>query len=141
MTRLRRGRLFAAWLLGIYLADMYVRMGWSELESDGFWAGPLAHWDYPPWLPGVIGGIEVAAGAALIIPWLASYGGFVLSVITAVAWGSFAHDHRWADVARVTLYAAALTWIAYEWLWLRVGGGAARAQRGDAEATARIPSP
>jgi uncharacterized membrane protein YphA (DoxX/SURF4 family) len=141
MTRLRRARLLAAWLLGIYLADMYMRMGWSELESDGFWGGPLTHWDFPPWLPRVIGGIEVAGGAALIIPWLASYGGFVLSVITAVAWGRFAHDHRWTDVARATLYAAALTWIASEWLWLRVGGGAARAQRGDAEATARIPSP
>jgi hypothetical protein len=65
-----------------------VRMGWSELESDGLWGEPLAPWHYPPWLPGLIGGIEVAAGAALIIPWL----------------------------------------------WLRVGGRAARAQRGDAEA-------
>jgi uncharacterized membrane protein YphA (DoxX/SURF4 family) len=88
----------------------------------------------PPWLPVLIGGIEVIGGAALIIPWLASYGGFVLSVITAVAWGAFAHDHRWTDVARVTVYGAGLTWIAYEWLWLRVGGGASRTRRGDAEA-------
>jgi len=134
MTGPRRGRLLAAWLLGIYLAGMYVRMGWSELESDGFWGESFARLDYPPWLPRLIGGIEVVGGALLIVPWLASYGGFVLSVITAVAWGSLAHDHRWSDVARVTWYTAALTWIAYEWLWLRLGGGASGTRHGGADA-------
>jgi uncharacterized membrane protein YphA (DoxX/SURF4 family) len=126
MSGARRGRLVAAWVLGIYLAGMYVRMGWSELESDGFWGESLARSDYPAWLPRLVGGIEVLGGAALIVPWLASYGGFALSVLTAVAWGSLAHDHRWTDVARVTWYTAALTWIAYEWLWLRLGRGASR---------------
>ena len=113
MTGLRRGRLVAAWLLGIYLADLYVRMGWSELESDA-----------PPPLRMFLGGLEVLGGATLIIPWLASYGGFVLSLVTAAAWGTLAHEHRWAEVVRATLYIAGLTWIAYEWLGLRLGGGA-----------------
>ena len=134
MSSLRRARLFAAWLLGIYLAGMYVRLGWGELESDGLWGESFTHLDHTPWLPGLIGGIEVLGGAALIVPWLASYAGFVLSVITAAAWGSFAHEHRWTDVARVTWYTVALTWIAYEWLWLRVGSGARRARSGGAEA-------
>jgi len=134
MTRLRRARLVAAWLLGIYLAGTYVRMGWGELESDGLWGASFTRLDHPPWLPELIGGIEVLGGAALIIPWLASYGGFALSVITAAAWGSFAHEHRWADVARVTWYTAALTWVAYEWLWLRLGGEDSRTRQDGAEA-------
>lgn len=134
MTGPRRGRLVAAWLLGMYLAELYVRMGWSGLESDGFWGASFALWDSPRWLRTLLGGLEVVGGAALVIPWLASYGGFVLSVITAVAWGTLAHDHRWADVAWVTLYTACLTWIAYEWLWLRLGAGASRTRGGDAEA-------
>lgn len=134
MTRLRRARLFATWLLGIYLAGKYVCMGWGELESDGLWGESFTRLESPPWLPALIGGIEVLGGAALIIPWLASYGGFVLSVVTAAAWGGFAHDHRWTEVARVTWYTAALTWIAHEWLWLRVGGAGSRTSRGGAEA-------
>jgi uncharacterized membrane protein YphA (DoxX/SURF4 family) len=128
-----RGRLFAAWLVGVYLGGMYLRMGWRELESYGIWSESLAGPDYPPWLPQLIGGIELVCGAALILPWLASYGGFVLSVVTAVAWGSFAHDHRWTDLARLTLYTLALTWIAHEGLRFRLGRRS--------PSTARSPSP
>jgi hypothetical protein len=122
VTGLRRGRLVAVWLLGIYLAESYVHMGWSELQSDT-----------PPPLRTLLGGLEVLGGATLVIPWLASYGGFLLSLVTAAAWGTLAHDHRWAEVARATLYIAGLTWIAYEWLGLRLGGGASP-RGGDAEA-------
>jgi uncharacterized membrane protein YphA (DoxX/SURF4 family) len=121
VTTLRRARLLAAWLLGIYLAGTYVRMGWGELETDGLLGGSLTRLEQAPWLLELLGGIEVLGGAALVIPRLATYGGFVLSIITAVAWGSLAHEHRWTDVARLTWYTAALTWIAYEWLCYRVG--------------------
>jgi hypothetical protein len=122
VTGLRRGRLVAAWLLGIYLAGLYVRLGWSELDSDTL----------PP-LRTLLGGLVVLGGATLVIPWLASYGGFLLSLVTAAAWGTLAHDHRWADLARATLYIAGLTWIAYEWLWLRLGRRSST-RGGDAEA-------
>ncbi|MGH7535010.1 MAG: hypothetical protein ACREMG_05435, partial [Gemmatimonadales bacterium] len=77
---------------------------------------------YPLWLRVLVGGIEVVAGAALIGPRVASYAGLALSLIMAGALGALAHDHRWADVARVTACGAGLTWIVYEWWWRRLGG-------------------
>jgi uncharacterized membrane protein YphA (DoxX/SURF4 family) len=120
----RRVRLAAAWLLGLYLASLYVRMGWGKLASGGFWAESFARWSYPSWLRVLVGAIEVAAGAALIVPWVASYGALALSLVMAGAWGTLAHEGRWGDVAWVTAYGAGLTWIAYEWWGRRLGGGA-----------------
>ncbi|MBA3258852.1 MAG: DoxX family protein [Gemmatimonadales bacterium] len=109
----------AAWLLGLYLANMYVRAGSSKLDGDGSWAQAFAQRGYPPWCGVLIGGVEIIGGATLIVPWLAPYGAFVLCVMMAGAGGSLAHGQRWAEVGWVTIYAAGLTWIAYEWRWVR----------------------
>lgn len=114
-------RMAAAWLLGLYLANMYVRAGSSKLGGEGTWSEAFAQWGYPSWFRVLIGGIEIVSGATLIVPWLAPYGAFVLSVVMAGAGGSLAHGQRWADVGWVTGYAAGLAWIAYEWRSVRWG--------------------
>ncbi len=122
MSALRRVRLAGAWLLGLYFATLYVRLGWGQLESDGLGAEAFAHERYPPWFRMLVGGIEVVGGAALIIPQVASYAALALSLIMAGALGALAHEHRWADVVRVIACGAGLTWIVYEWWWRRLGG-------------------
>lgn len=103
--RLRRARLAAAWALGLWFASMYVRMGWTKLEGEG--------------LRVIVGAIELVAGLALVVPWVASYGALALSLVMAGAWGTLAHAGRWADAALVTAYIAGLSWIVYEWWWRR----------------------
>jgi uncharacterized membrane protein YphA (DoxX/SURF4 family) len=120
MTPLRRARLAAAWLLGAYLAALYVRMGWGKFESHGFWAASFTHWGYAPWFRVLVGVIEVAGGAALVVPWVASFGALALCAVMVGAAATLATDHRWHDVALVVAYAAGLAWISYEWWDLRL---------------------
>lgn len=110
-----------AWLMGLYLANMYVRAGSGELDGDRFWVGILADRAYPSWFRILIDTIEIVGGAALIVPRLAPYGAFVLCVVMAGAGGTLAHDARWAEVGWVAAYVVGLAWIAYEWRWVRWG--------------------
>lgn len=120
MTALRRARLAGSWLLGLWLANLYLRMGWGKFADQGFWVDAFARWGYPAWLRLGVGVVELAGGVALIVPRAASYGGLALSLVMAGAWGTLARDGRWTDVARVTAYVAGLSWVVYEWWWRRL---------------------
>ena len=58
----KRVRLIAAWCLGAYRADMFIRMGWIKFAPEGFWTAAFARWGYPPWLRVAVGLIEVVGG-------------------------------------------------------------------------------
>lgn len=69
MSAWRRVRLAAAWCLGLYLAWLYVRMGWIKFDPKGFWTAAFVRWGYPPWLRIAVGVVEVAGGLMLLVPW------------------------------------------------------------------------
>jgi uncharacterized membrane protein YphA (DoxX/SURF4 family) len=122
---LRWPRLAGSWLLALWLASLYVRMGWEKLAGHELWTDAPAQWGYPAWLRLLVGAIEVAGGFALVVPPVASFGALALSLVMAGAWGTLAHENRWTELAMVTGYLAGLSWIVYEW-WPRRLGGAAR---------------
>ena len=72
--RWRRARLLAAWLLAVYLARMYLQMGWVKFDPEGFWTAAFVRWGYPAWFRLLIGGLEVAGGICLVVPWTARLG-------------------------------------------------------------------
>jgi len=115
MTRLKRVRLVLAWCLGLYLAHLYIKMGWIKFDADGFWTAAFTRWGYPPWPRVAVGGIEVLGGAMLVVPWTATLGGVALAGVMAGAWLTRYLDGRYVDVAWITAYCAGLLWIAYEW--------------------------
>jgi hypothetical protein len=122
MTDTRTVRQAAAWLLGLYLADLRVRAGFARLDPDGAWMKTLAGWGGPRWLLVLAGLLEAAAGAALVLPWVASYGGVALSIAMAGSLGAFAGQGRWQAAGLAALQGLAVGWIACEWWELRVGG-------------------
>ena len=123
MTRWKRARLVTAWIVGLYLAFMFVGQGLPKFDPEGFWTAPFERWGYPVWLRWLVGALEVGGGAALLIPWVATWGGISLVVIMGGAWVTRAGDGRWVDVAWITLYALALLWISWEWWgWRRPRG-------------------
>lgn len=65
-TWLKRARLAAAWLLGLYLADIFVRMGWIKFDPEGFWTAAFERWGYPTWLRIAVGAIEVVAASSFL---------------------------------------------------------------------------
>ena len=115
MTRWKRVRLVLAWCLGLYLANIYIRMGWIKFDPEGFWTAAFVRWGLPPWLRVVVGGVEVLGGAMLVVPWAATAGGLALAFVMAGAWLTRYFDGRYVDVAWITAYIAGLLWIAYEW--------------------------
>lgn len=115
MTRWKRLRLLAAWCLGLYLAVLYIRMGWIKLDPQGFWTAAFARWGYPPWLRVAVGFVEVAGGAMLVLPWTATLGGAAVAGVMAGAWITRYLDGRFVDVAWISAYFLGLLWIAYEW--------------------------
>ena len=115
----KRARRILAWIVGLYLAQMYVKMGWVKFDPDGFWTAAFERWSYPVWLRLVVGAIEVAGGVLILIPWTASWGGLSLAVIMIGAWVTRFADGRMVDVAWITVYLLALLWIAFEWWDLR----------------------
>jgi putative oxidoreductase len=112
--------LLLAWLLALYLARMYVQMGWVKFDPNGFWTAAFTRWGYPPWFRIFIGALEVLGGILIIVPYTASYGALVLSLVMLGAWGTRAHDARWVDVTWISVYLASLLWIGYEWWQFRL---------------------
>ena len=129
----RRVRLVLAWIVGLYLARMYIGMGWIKLDPAGFWTDAFQRWGYPAWFRVLVGGIEVLGGALLVVPWLASYGALAVAVVMVGAWWTRFQDHRYVDVAWISAYAVALAWLSYEWWEFRWGARKTRPS-GSAEA-------
>ena len=115
MSPWKRVRLVVAWSLGLYLAQLFIRMGWIKFDPQGFWTAAFTRWGYPPCLRVTVGCVEVAGGAMLPIPWLAPLGGIALAAVMAGAWLTRYLDGRYVDVAWITFYFAALLWITFEW--------------------------
>jgi uncharacterized membrane protein YphA (DoxX/SURF4 family) len=86
MSAAKRIRLVAAWCLGVYFAWLYVRMGWVKFDTEGFWTAAFRRWGYPTWLRELVGAIEVAGGALLLIPWVASYAAVAVGVVMVGHW-------------------------------------------------------
>lgn len=115
MTLSKRLRLMAAWGLGVYLAQMFVPMGWVKFDSDGFWTAAFERWGYPIWMRWLVGAIEVAGGILLLVPWVASYAALAVGVVMLGALVTRLGDARYVDVAWISGYLAGLLWIAFEW--------------------------
>lgn len=116
---LRRARLAGAWLLGLYLARMYVEMGWIKFDPEGFWTDAFERWGYPAWLRVAVGAAEVGGGISLVVPWVATYGAALLAAVMVGAWATRAGDGRWTDVLWISAYLVALGWIGFEWWTFR----------------------
>lgn len=120
-------RLVAAWLVGAYLARMYIEMGLVKFDQDGFWTAAFARWGYPVWLRLVVGFVETVGGAMLLVPWVASYGAVGLIAVMIGAWITRFSDGRMVDAAWIAVFVVALAWISFEWWgWRRPRSGQLR---------------
>lgn len=115
MKGFKRVRLAVAWALGLYLARMYVLMGWVKFDANGFWTGAFQRWGYPVWLRWLVGVIEVVGGILILVPWVASYAALAVAVVMVGALVTRIGDARYVDSAWIAAYLLGLLWIAFEW--------------------------
>ena len=118
-TRWQRIRWTLVWLVSLYLAWMYVRMGLVKFNPEGFWTAAFERWGYPVWLRLAVGTIETVGGALLLVPWTATYSALAVAAVMVGAWITRFSDGWMGDVAWITAYLAALLWVAFEWRMLR----------------------
>lgn len=110
----KRARRLIAWLVALYLAWMYLQMGWVKFDPEGFWTEAFQKWGYPPWLRVAVGVAEVVGALALVLPWTASYGSGLLIAVMVGAWVTRFNDGWMVDVGWITLYIVALVWVGWE---------------------------
>jgi uncharacterized membrane protein YphA (DoxX/SURF4 family) len=111
----RRIRRATAWLLGLYLAHLFITLGWVKFDPDGFFSAAFRRWGLPPWLRVAVGALEVVGGVLLLPPWTATPAALLLACVMIVAWITRYLDGRMLDVAWISAYLLGLLWIAHEW--------------------------
>ena len=80
----------AVWITSIFLALIFVLVGFSKLEgpSAGRWNDRFSRWGYPPGSQYGVGVIEILAGVALLIPRSRRVAAGTLTVVMAGALGT-----------------------------------------------------
>jgi uncharacterized membrane protein YphA (DoxX/SURF4 family) len=81
MTEAGRGRTIAVWVLSLLLAALYVFAGAPKLLGAADAVEGFTRSGYPGWFRLLIGGIEVGAGIALLMPRVALYAAGLLGVV------------------------------------------------------------
>jgi putative oxidoreductase len=76
--------------MAILLGLFFALVGWSKVAgpSGTDWALRLSHWGYPAGSRYVIGGVEILAGLALLVPSLRRAAAITLMVVMAGALGT-----------------------------------------------------
>jgi len=108
-------RLVGAWLIGLYLARMYVRAGWIKFDPNGFWTAAFVEWGFPVWFRWLVGAVELIGGALLVLPWFASWAAVAVGLVMLGALTIRLAGGWFVDAAWIALYLAGLGWIATEW--------------------------
>jgi len=63
-------RFAALWVNAIFLACLFVLVGWSKVEGPSAiqWAARFSHWGYAPVTRYVVAAIEIIGGVGLLLP-------------------------------------------------------------------------
>ncbi len=110
-----RWRRVTAYVLGVLVAFVFVSQGLMKFDPDGFWTPAFERWGYPVWFRYLIGVLETAGGALLLVPRAATYGAGVLLPVMVGAFITRMSDGRLGDVVSIAVYMSLLSWFAYEW--------------------------
>ena len=110
-----RWRRVTAYVFGVLVAFVFISQGLMKFDPDGFWTPSFERWGYPVWFRYLIGVLETAGGALLLVPRTATYGAGVLLSIMVGAFITRLRDGRPGDLVAIVVYMALLLWFAYEW--------------------------
>lgn len=82
------------WLATAYLAIIFARAGTQKFSSDSGWAHAFADWGFPVWFRILVGAVELAGAALVLIPRTAAYGAAAIILVMLGAMGTHAwHGH------------------------------------------------
>lgn len=67
---MKKFRSVALWIIAIFLACLFVLVGWSKVEGPSAvqWAVRFARWGYPPEVRYVVAALEIIGGFGFLFP-------------------------------------------------------------------------
>ena len=78
-------KAIAVWTPIALLGPLFVLQGLFKFQANSPWPQMFANWGYPPGFHLVIGGVELLAGALLLVPRLSGYAALTLATVMAGA--------------------------------------------------------
>ena len=99
-------REIVLWVLALLLALVCIRSGVLKLSGNIFWVRDFHRWGYPDWFRVVVGLIEIASAAFLLIPRFATYGGSMFAVVML---GAMATHYQYNEASRLPFNMVLLT--------------------------------
>lgn len=90
------------WLVAAWFAYSLMVNGLRKFEPDGFWSPAFQRWGYPAWFRILIGVLETAGAALILVPRVRHFGGVILflvmfgALVTRLVFGT-----SWEDVASI----------------------------------------
>ena len=80
-TARRLPLVIGLWVLTSLLTALFTMMGVPKVLGHGGWGTRFAAWGYPSWFVVVVGVAELGGAIMLLVPRLATLGGFLLALI------------------------------------------------------------
>lgn len=108
-------RRVTAYVVGLLVALVFISQGLMKFDPEGFWTPSFERWGYPVWFRYLIGVLETAGGALLLVPRTATYSAGVLLPVMVGAFITRLRDGRPGDLVAIVVYMTLLLWFAYEW--------------------------
>ena len=122
---MRRLKTLATWMLQIFVGCLFMLVA-VRTFVDPRWAEDFARWGYPNGFYLVVGAIEAAGGALLLIPSLATYAALTLmSIMVAAGLTRVVYHETRFIVAPVVLLAmcTAVAWLRRSNRWRALAQG------------------
>ena len=112
-TTRRRPVVIGQWVLTGLLTAFFTMMGVPKVLGHGGWGTRFAAWGFPSWLVVVVGVAELGGAIMLLVPRLATLGGFLLALIILGAIATHLVHGETARVLVPLVLFAVLTAIAW----------------------------
>lgn len=106
------------WLISLGLSSVFIQYGWPKFDPEGFWTAAFTErWGYGLWFMYLIGFLEIVGAVAILIPRLASYGGFLLAIIMVGALTTrLIHGVSLTDAVSIVNFMITALFIAAYWI-------------------------
>lgn len=112
-------RTIIGWILSSLLTVAFLAASLGKLTGAA--RSMFAHWDYPAWFATLIGILELAGAAGLMIPKAARFAIVALAVVMIGAAYTHLANHEGLQVLRPAIFLVVL--LAVWWLRLRPAAG------------------
>lgn len=106
MTKKAIAKEVAIWTLTLLLVLMFANAGIRKFPESGGWTRMFRNVGFPDWFRILIGVIEVAAAALLLVPRTAAYGAMAVIVVMIGALGTVASTMHGSFLLRGLVPAA-----------------------------------